>query len=146
MSLVAIKAAIVALVGGLSEIENAFDYGKNMLTAEIAAYPVAVILPNGITSRIETNQHNLRTYNFNVWIMMEAEAVNLSTAQGTLEAAVDAVQNELAKDDNIDLGGLVEYTNPPNVSFVRADIGGSNVALWANLVLECNKLVNIYSL
>ena len=146
MSLTTIKAKIIELIETVASIEAVFDYGKNTNTEEIAAYPMVVVMSNGITSRIETNRDNLRTYSFNIWILIQSEAASNSASQATLEGAVEDIQNLMASADNIDLGGLVHYVNPPNASFIRADVGGSNVALWANLVLECNKLINIYSL
>lgn len=146
MSFATIKADIVTLLETVLSIKNVFNYGKNIFSAEISEYPIAVVSSDSLNTRIETNMGNQRVYVYNIWIIHEVEAVNLSTEQGILEAALDDVIALFEKDDNLSLSGSIEYLNPVKVEFFRADVGGSKVALWANLVLECNKLINIYSL
>ncbi len=139
MSFVAIKAEIKTLVEGVSGINEVYDYGINPFRAEIAAYPVAVVLPKSNDNLMDSFNANITTYNFEVWILNKVEAVDEEAGQEAVEAIIDDLIDLFDDKDNCDLNGSCTWVTPTTGEFVRSGISNSEVAIFASIVLKCNK-------
>ena len=143
MSVVAIKAKIVEKLGDLADIQEVYNWGIDLNKAEIAAYPVAVVLPTDSSNDMLSMGDNLTSYNFAVYLFSRVEAVDEQAGQNELEDLVDQVVGLFANNADNDLDGTVSWTAPPTWKFYRSQFSNSQMALIAEVTLQCKVPVNI---
>ena len=97
----AIKNSIEAILNSLKRQEVLADVQrmspkKNLLSMDFSAFPVAV-LPSAATSSVAyDNTDNLRTYTFQIWVLMNADDVeNDSQVDDLIEAILNAFDNDV---------------------------------------------------
>lgn len=105
MSIATIKAAIktnldaIVTDGNLGGATQT-DIKKNPLTADVASYPHAFLMPPAMESEVLDNRSIIRTYTFDVMILFRAEDLDTTSE---LETAIEAVLTKF--DNDPDLGG-----------------------------------------
>ena len=97
-------AKIKATLTDVAEISEVFDYPAS--ETEITKYPCAVFFPDSVDNAFETNNQDLRTYKFKLYIVAGGENITASKLFGdVLAGAMDGVMEAFAKDWN---GGTIE--------------------------------------
>lgn len=104
----------------LEELERAGTIGKLMVREmsesffdlDIANYPVAVLTPPYIMSEIETNVDNIRTYNFEIYVIMKSDEITAENPITELmETLIDTFDN-LPSLNGVAEGGVEPATSP----------------------------------
>ncbi len=71
------------------------DLRTNPLSADIAAYPHAFLMPPSIESEAEDNRTNVRTYSYDIMILWNAENIkDATTVEENIEAILDVFDND----------------------------------------------------
>ena len=108
---IATQLAALVTAGSLGAyIEE--DLSKNVLDLDFPAYPCAVLGMASVDSAYEFSQANLRTYQFDILVVMKGENVVTPT---DVEDTMDAILTQF--DNNFTLGGVaqvgIEATTSP---------------------------------
>ncbi|MCR2833479.1 hypothetical protein [Parerythrobacter lacustris] len=118
MSATAIKEAIKANLDELVTAEtlsgcSTSDLKKDPLAGDIPAFPWAFLMPPSIESEALDNRTNLRTYNYDIMILWNAEDVEDAT---TVEEGMEAVMQEFDNDPTLSgtaMGGVLPVSSAP---------------------------------
>jgi len=88
------------------------DLSKNVLDLDFPGFPCAVLGMASVGSQYEYQQANLRTYTFDILVVVKGENVTTAT---DVEDTADAILNQF--DNNFTLGGVaqigIEATTTP---------------------------------
>lgn len=88
------------------------DISESIFDLDLALYPCAILTPPSITSEIYTNVDNLRTYNFEILIVLKTDSITEeNTVEELMETLVDTFDN-LPSLSGIAEGGLEPATSP----------------------------------
>lgn len=95
------------------------EVNESLFDIDIARYPVAVLPPPYITSEILTNVDNLRTYNFEVLIIVKQENITEENPiEDLMETLLDTFDN-LPSLSGVAEGGLEPATSPTETFTAR---------------------------
>jgi hypothetical protein len=88
------------------------DISESIFDLDLALYPAAILTPPSIVSEIYTNVDNLRTYNFEILVIMRTESITEeNSVEELMETLIDTFDN-LPSLDGIAEGGLEPATSP----------------------------------
>lgn len=103
------ELVVATILGGASES----DYVKDVLGADIPAYPYAYLMPPSTSSTAVDNRTLLRTYNFAILVIVKAENISSSTEIETLqENIMNKFDNLPTLNGNAD-GGVLPASSEP---------------------------------
>lgn len=93
-----IKARIVTLLNTLvpatlGEVIST-PYNRGNLAQNIAAYPAAIVQPPSIESEYETNVDNMRTFRFEIPVIMRGEDITGTDAEDIREEVLNVFDND----------------------------------------------------
>lgn len=74
------------------------DHKRNIFNRTFTAFPVAILTTPAIESRAETNVQNLRTYQFEIIVLLNSEEV---TDDAQLEDLIEDILNEFDNDPTL---------------------------------------------
>lgn len=112
-----IKQKIKEVLEGLRRAEvlkdvQCRDINESIFDLDLALYPVAILTPPSIVSEVYTNVDNLRTYNFEVMVVLRSESITEeNTVEELMETIIDTFDN-LPSLNGIAEGGLEPATSP----------------------------------
>ena len=88
------------------------DISESIFDLDLASYPAAILTPPSITSEIYTNVDNVRTYNFEILIIMRTESITEeNTVEELMETIIDTFDN-LPSLEGVAEGGLEPASSP----------------------------------
>lgn len=95
------------------------DISESIFDLDLNSYPAAIITPPSITSEIYTNVDNLRTYNFEILIIMRTDSItDENSVEELMETIIDTFDN-LPSLSGIAEGGLEPATSPTEAVTAR---------------------------
>lgn len=140
MGLVSIRAKIKekldALTGDGQPLAEVYQEHRT----DFGGYPVATFEPSDIESDFETNTQNYRNYIFRIVLHQEIEKTGRDNAIGILSSLIDTLIQDFEEDWS--LGGTVDQCDAMPLNLGLYDEGAGKV-LYAEIKLECHKLINI---
>ena len=118
MSLATVKGAVktrldALVIGGTLAGATITDIKKDPLSSEFGAYPHAFLMPPAIESSALDNRTNLRTYNFSIMVLYNAENISGTT---DLETSIEAILNAFDNDPTLSgsgMGGMEPVSSAP---------------------------------
>lgn len=88
------------------------DISESIFDLDLNSYPAAILTPPSIISEIYTNADNLRTYNFEILVVMKSDSITEeNSVEELMETIIDTFDN-LPSLDGIAEGGLEPATSP----------------------------------
>lgn len=137
----AIQTTLQALVtsGDLGEVIVS-DFRKDFWSQDISVYPAAIISTPGISASVgQTNAQNLRTYEFEVVVIMKGEDItNTEDVENLMDSIADVLDNNPTL-DGVACGGLEPATTPIQaVSYQDKTFVMFSVIIRAKVMIELN--------
>lgn len=88
------------------------DISESIFDLDLNSYPAAILTPPSIVSEIYTNVDNLRTYNFEILVVLRTESINdENTVEELMETIIDTFDN-VPSLEGVAEGGLEPATSP----------------------------------
>jgi len=88
------------------------DINESIFDLDLSHYPVAILTPPSITSEIYTNVDNLRTYNFEILVVLKTDSItDENTVEELMETLIDTF-DDLPSLSGIAEGGVEPATSP----------------------------------
>lgn len=87
------------------------DISESVFDLDLNSYPVAILTPPSIISEIYTNVDNLRTYNFEILVVLRTDSI---TDENTVEELIETIMDTF--DDLPSLSGIAEGGLEPSTS------------------------------
>lgn len=143
MSFVAIRPKIKAILDArqvAGVLGQVFDGEQDQQKVDVAAYPVAELRRANSVGDYLTNVEDVPSYNFEVWLYAEADNDDVSTAEKSLDAVLDDLIYQFAKDR--DLTGTADGGVRPSVSNTGFMEWRGKRHYVAVLQLECRKVLS----
>lgn len=98
------------------------EISEDLFDIDLAKYPAAILPPPAITSEIVTNVDNLRTYNFEILVIVKQENITPDNPiEDLMETILDTFDNLPSLDGTAE-GGLEPATSPTQTFTSRGKV------------------------
>jgi len=124
--------------GILGEVDSIEWTKPDVYSMDIAKFPVAIIGPGEVKSDAADNQNNIRTYQFQVFIMQKAENM---TGDSDVEDVLDAILNAL--DTDFTAGGTAVGGILPVESVTGKVISGDKVYICTSILVNAKAIYQL---
>ena len=95
------------------------DITESVFDLDMALYPCAILTPPSITSEIYTNVDNVRTYNFEIMVVLRTDSITEETQVEELMETIINTFDDLPSLNGIAEGGLEPATSPTEAITAR---------------------------
>jgi hypothetical protein len=138
-----INEQLKTLMTGLQyEGHDAFKVVTDTATQQFAGYPACGIVPANIEPDADTQQQNLRTYNFFIYCYFDIKVIGDDLAWTLSRRYIDIVMNAI--DKSLDLSATADFVRPVGMQPFTKVIDEAGEVLIAPITVKCAKTIDLW--
>lgn len=125
------------------EGNDAFKEVHDKATGQFSGYPACTIIPSNIEPEHDTQQQNLRTYNFFIYCYFDVKTIGEDLAWTLARRYIDLVMNAVDKSE--DLAATADFVRPVGMQPFTKIVDEAGEVVIAPITIKAAKTIDLWS-